>query len=346
MSRAFLGRAATALVTLGVAAAIVLPGSSTSVSEAQPATQNVRPVVQTETEEPPTTPKKYVALGSSYASGPEGADSLRTRCLRSADNYPQQVAAAMGFSLIDATCSGSTTANILDTPQRFTRSPQIDAVTADTAVVTITTGGNDIGYIQRLISMSCRNVAPPVARQVAARACNLGRPIPPVPDAVALGDLEAKMLATVYAVREHAPKARIILVDYPPAVVAGEHPCARLPLTTAEIATAVQTFDALTAVSKRVADATGIELVQASTAGADHTVCSRDPWLLGFELGVPYHPDAAGKRGVARLVTKVLRTPAPPIQTPAPLPAPPVYVAPVPMYDPNMGIYGYYGYGY
>ncbi|OPX16840.1 SGNH/GDSL hydrolase family protein [Gordonia sp. i37] len=308
MSRALFGRVATAVAALVAAAVVVLPGSASVPSAAESTT------VQTAAQRQPETslssaaaPQKYVALGSSYAAGPGGLDSIGNRCLRTMDNYPHQVAQAMNMSLVDATCSGATTENILDRPQRFVKQPQIDAVTPGTALVTITTGGNDIGYVQRLIAMGCKNsVADPV-KKIAERVCGHGRPISPEPGFERYAAVEQKMIETVFAVRMRAPAARIVLVDYPPVVVAGGPICPKLALTPEEIESTIRVYDALAQVTAEAAQISGAELVTTGPLGAEHTVCSPDPWLRGFELPVPYHPNASGKAGVARLIVDALR---------------------------------------
>ena len=70
--------------------------------------------------------------------------------MRSGRNYAHLVAVRLGASLVDATVSGATTATILDQPQRVTRrvfAPQIASVHAATDLVTVTAGGNDLGYL-------------------------------------------------------------------------------------------------------------------------------------------------------------------------------------------------------
>ncbi|EUA22840.1 hypothetical protein I552_7331 [Mycobacterium xenopi 3993] len=52
---------------------------------------------------------------------------------------------------MDVTFSGATTANILAERQRGTP-PQIDALDGSEALVTITIGGNDVGYIPLLMA--------------------------------------------------------------------------------------------------------------------------------------------------------------------------------------------------
>ncbi|MGC4935069.1 SGNH/GDSL hydrolase family protein [Gordonia sp. DT30] len=308
MSRVLIGRVATAVAALAAAAVVVLPGSATVPSAADSTT--VQTAAQRQPEAVATTaaaPQKYVALGSSYASGPDGLDSVGNRCLRSPDNYPHQVAAALNMSLVDATCSGSTTDHILDRPQRFVRQPQIDAVTPGTSLVTITTGGNDVGYVQRLTAMGCRNSAHDALKAAAERICGLGRRISPEPDYERFAAVEQKMIETAFAVRTRAPAARIVFVDYPPVVVAGGPTCAKLALSPEEVDATIRVYDELATATAEAAQISGAEIIRTATVGAEHTVCSADPWLRGFELPVPYHPNAAGKAGVAQLVIDALR---------------------------------------
>src|SRR5438094_8488355 len=87
-------------------------------------------------------PKKgdrYVALGSSIASG-FGISVQSTSCGRSNRNYPNLIAARFKLKLVDVTCGAATIPNVLDKPQG-TAPPQINALTRDTKLVTISVGG-------------------------------------------------------------------------------------------------------------------------------------------------------------------------------------------------------------
>jgi len=93
---------------------------------------------------------EYVALGDSYASGPVIAPQLAdpAGCLRSGRDYPHLVAQAIGLQLTDATCGGATTTDMTG-PQTIADGlvgPQIDAVQPHTALVTLTVGGDDLGF--------------------------------------------------------------------------------------------------------------------------------------------------------------------------------------------------------
>ncbi|MFW0794019.1 SGNH/GDSL hydrolase family protein [Gordonia sp. CPCC 205515] len=296
MTRALWTRAATLVASLVAVAAIVGPGVAV--------TEVVTPPVKAAAAKPSI---KYVALGSSYAAGPDTEDVDNLRCLRTSDNYPHQVAAARGYALTDVSCSSSTTANILRVAQRpFADRPQIDAVTPDTRLVTVTTGGNDIDYIGRLIAESCTNVIPEAVRAIGIRGCHAGRTPRPEPGPDRYVAVERSMIEVAHAVHARAPHAKVVFVDYPPVLGADGATCPLVPLNPEQAAETVRIFNGLAAATARAAHATGSILVTASKAGAAHTACSVSPWLLGFELPVPYHPTELGKTGVAQLVLEKL----------------------------------------
>ena len=115
---------------------------------------------------------RYVAMGSSFAAGPglpSRVPGSPRRAGRSTGNYAHLVARALGLDLHDVTFSGATTGDILG-PSAAGRAAQLDAVTAETSLVTITAGGNDVGYLPRLTLASVPwplRVLPPVTARVA-----------------------------------------------------------------------------------------------------------------------------------------------------------------------------------
>ena len=82
----------------------------------------------------------YAALGDSYSSGVgTGSYTLDSACKRGVYAYPYLWAQRhAGTSLTFVACSGAKTSDLLAT--------QIQAVTSATTLVTMTIGGNDIGF--------------------------------------------------------------------------------------------------------------------------------------------------------------------------------------------------------
>ena len=251
----------------------------------------------------------YVALGSSFASGPGIESIIDARCGRSANNYAHLVAERLGYDLVDVTCGGATVDNLLDVPQALmtggTVPPQLESLRPDADLVTITVGGNDVEYMLTLGRCSYR-VAPDAAPPGAGEFFGT----PATPDAVdaALAALPGKLAALVSAVRNRAPRARVLLIDYL-TVLPRSGGCAALPMTEEDLRSCVDLGRRLEEATAEAARASGAELVEASAISRDHTVCDPEPWVTGWEFGDvlaggvgPYHPNAAGMRAVADAV--------------------------------------------
>lgn len=99
---------------------------------------------------------RYVSMGSSYAADPGVGppDPASSACERLLSNFARSVARRNRLDLTDVACSGATTGNILVRGQ-YGFAPQIEAVAADTRLVTILIGGNDVAYIPNLLALSC-----------------------------------------------------------------------------------------------------------------------------------------------------------------------------------------------
>jgi lysophospholipase L1-like esterase len=250
---------------------------------------------------------EYVALGSSFAAGPGIPDQIpgtEDGCRRSTNNYPHQVAARIGLTLTDATCSSATTDNILTSGQ-YGQPAQIQSVTADTNLVTITIGGNDVSYLGSLVALSCRNdptVIPPQERE---RRC---APLDGRTIEQSTLTVQDKIVNVVKAVRERAPRAQVVLVNYvtilPPT---GTTTCDGVPLTAAEVTVGRLLAENLVGATARAAELTGATLVDAATASADHHACAAEPWVLRFTPQAAYHPNLAGMTAVADLVIEAVR---------------------------------------
>src|SRR5580765_3439619 len=85
-------------------------------------------------------PPSYVALGDSYSSGVGTRTYLNdgTSCQRSVYAFPSLIAAARGYALNFRACSGAKVSDVTST--------QLSALSASTAYVTISVGGNDAGF--------------------------------------------------------------------------------------------------------------------------------------------------------------------------------------------------------
>lgn len=261
---------------------------------------------------------RYVAMGSSFAAGSGVTTPVRgspARCQRSVDNYAQQLARLRKLKLVDVTCGGATTAHVLGPWNELP--PQIDALTADTALVTITIGGNDLGYIAGLITGSCSAqaagaaAAQPLCRAMAARRPAGAVAAPAQADAAAWRSLETAMTTIVREIRRRSPRARVIFVDYQTVLPAGA-PCAQTPVSEAAAADARAMAARLALLTRRVARRNQAEALEASRLSARHDACAAAPWMTGFippadAAGfVPYHPNLAGMTAIASALDRRL----------------------------------------
>lgn len=84
---------------------------------------------------------KYVALGDSYSSGTGTRTFYEESCKRSVYAYPYLLHEAhSSWTFVNATCSGATTSDLLNT--------QAASLTSNTNWVTYTIGGNDAGFAE------------------------------------------------------------------------------------------------------------------------------------------------------------------------------------------------------
>ncbi|MGO9549966.1 SGNH/GDSL hydrolase family protein [Mycobacterium sp.] len=246
---------------------------------------------------------RYVALGSSMAAGPgirPSAPGAPFGSGRSARNYAHLVAQQRNLDLVDVTFSGATTAHVLAERQRSAQ-PQIEALDGSEELVTITIGGNDVGYVPLLMAASL----PAVARRLPLLGDRLHDLLDRDAREHALDAIGDSLHAVGTAVRRRAPRARVIFVDYltllPPEGIAA----APLSAEHADLARFVGAR--LEEVTAAAAHATGCELVRAGHASRDHHGWSTDPWTVaaGWPLPwrpAPFHPNAAGMRAVAGLI--------------------------------------------
>jgi lysophospholipase L1-like esterase len=222
---------------------------------------------------------RYVALGDSYSSG-VGAGSYTSEsgsCQRSTKAYPALWAAANApASYAFVACSGATTTSV--------SSSQLSALSSTTTLVSITVGGNDVGFadIMRTCALygTTQCVAAVQTAEDKARASLPG------------------LLDNVYnAIRSRAPNARVVVLGYPVFYQLGTT-CIGLSATShAKINEGINLVDDLT---RAAAGRHGFVFADVRSIFVGHQLCSGDKWLhaLNFaSLSISYHPMATGHSG-------------------------------------------------
>lgn len=242
---------------------------------------------------------QYVAMGSSYAAGPgitPIVDGSPIRCARSTHNYAHVLAGLRRLSLVDVTCSGATTVDVLKAGQ-FDQPAQLDAVTAQTQLVTVTIGGNDVFFMANLMALSCGPDTPAPRRLLGG--CTVR------PDALVaarFATLADSLRQIVAGVRHRSPKARVVFVNYF-SVLPQHGSCARVVLT-AEQADHMRAVAArLADITRQVARESQAGLLDVATLSRTHNACSTDPWVLGARpengsLIPAFHPTQEGMQAV------------------------------------------------
>ncbi|QTC89829.1 SGNH/GDSL hydrolase family protein [Brevundimonas goettingensis] len=252
----------------------------------------------------PAGPHDYVALGSSYAAGAglgalvKGSPLL---CARSVNGYPQQLARLRRIAITDMSCGGAVTKNVL-TGGQFFQGPQIRTIGPDTKLVTLTVGGNDIGYVGDLSLLAARKADSAFGWTV--RRLWKG---PKSPSARDYAGLQGQLVATLKAIHQRAPNATVIVATYP-TILPPSGTCARIGLTVAEADMMRQVGERLAATTRAAAEQGGAILVDMNALGADHHACSALPWTSGWpgKNGAPFHPTLQGAEATATAVSAAL----------------------------------------
>ncbi len=225
------------------------------------------------------------------------------RAARSAANYPHLVARRLGLDLVDVTYSGATTADVL-TDRQNGEPPQIHALDGSEELVTVTIGGNDVGYVPLLTAAGL----PRAVRSVPVLGGRLRELLDPTARDRALVQVGESLKEVGHTVRRRAPQASVLFVDYltvlPPA---GEDAS---PLTGVDAALGRRVAATLERLTSEAAAETGCKVVRASDASREHHAWSKDPWTTKpsrFGLPIPgrpfpAHPNGAGMRAVADLI--------------------------------------------
>ncbi|MBU9762794.1 SGNH/GDSL hydrolase family protein [Mycobacterium sp. TNTM28] len=244
-----------------------------------------------------------MALGSSMAAGPgigPRAPGAPFAAGRSARNYPHLVAAALGLDLTDVTYSGATTAHVLRERQNGAP-PQIDALDGSEALVTVTIGGNDVGYVPLLMAAAL----PRFTRSLPLLGPRLRDLLDADAREAALAQVAEALVAVGQEIRRRAPRARVLFVDYLTLLPPEDHPAR--PLSEEDATLGRHVAATLERLTGEAAAHTQCGWVRAAQNSAGHHAWSAEPWTTRPGLpwpgrATPLHPNAAGMRAVADMV--------------------------------------------
>jgi lysophospholipase L1-like esterase len=227
---------------------------------------------------------QYVALGDSYSSGvgTRVFYSESGSCKRSPDAYGPKIAAARGYTLSFQACSGAKTTEVNE--------KQLGTLSASTALVTITIGGNDAGFSNVIINcalyyFTCGGAINESNEFIAKK-------------------LPALLETTYKKIRAKATSAEVIVLGYPKLFTKEGATCNVNFLTSGNEKKMNESAEKLDSVVKGRAEAIKFKFVNPTSAFESHEVCSSSEWLNGQSnpLEESYHPNVQGQENFTKQV--------------------------------------------
>jgi lysophospholipase L1-like esterase len=217
----------------------------------------------------------YVALGDSYASG-VGAGDESGSCDQSPNAYgPLWASANSPASYTFAACSGATTSSVI--------SSQLSSLSTSTTLVSITIGGNDVGFSSIMetcvldSTSSCENAVSQAEQYT--------------------NDTLPGNLSTLFAdIMADAPNAKVVVLDYPDFYDLSVPVC--IGLSSADHQALDNGVNDLDGVIQTAAGNAGFHFADVRTQFSGHELCDNAGWLNSieiFDIHTSYHPTATGQ---------------------------------------------------
>jgi len=257
-------------------------------------------------------PNAYVALGDSYTAGPFiGLDfqhkDVPYACAQSKYSYPYLVAAQIKAKVFrDVSCSSARTEHFSQPQKAYsqTNPPQYNALRADTSLVTIGIGGNDIG----LVGMA-EDCGKPATDGTTCEERNRT----PEGDKyrVRIRKYAPEFVAMLKEVRRRAPAAEILVVVYPTVLPDGDGCYPYVPLTPADNRYVRGLVHSLNVLEAKLSRQHGARFVDTETSSIGHDACQipTKAWVNGLVIvppSFPLHPNEYGMINDAKDVRKAV----------------------------------------
>jgi len=220
---------------------------------------------------------RYVALGDSYSSGLGAGNYSDGSCDQSSGAYPVLWAKANApASFANETCSGATTSSVI--------SSELGALNSSTTLVSITVGGNDVGFAGVMETCVLESTSSCVS-------------------AISTAESEAEStlpgsLSTLFAdIKADAPNAKVVVLDYPQFYdLSKSSSC--IGLSTTDRTDLNQGASILDSVVSAAASRYGDTFVDVNPYFAGHQICDSSSYLHSvniLDIDESYHPTAAGQ---------------------------------------------------
>ncbi|MFI6097163.1 SGNH/GDSL hydrolase family protein [Lentzea sp. NPDC051213] len=252
--------------------------------------------------------RNYVSLGDSFVSGPfiplQRLDPLS--CFKSTQNYPSVLARKLGIAnFTDISCGGAQTKDMAGVQSGIPGQsvPQLSALKADTDLVTLSIGGNDIGFMDIILTCAGKSLLDPHGAPCKA---NYGDEL-----AQRVAATAPKVAEVLKGIKQRSPKAKIVLVGYlrilPPS--GGCWPI--VPISRGDVPYLDTVQKQLNGMLGAEAEAAGATFVNPYDISLGRDTCAApwDKWVEGIiptSLAFPVHPNARGMAAVGKQVAGVL----------------------------------------
>lgn len=224
---------------------------------------------------PPTTAGVLVALGDSFSAGTGTYDRDDLACYRSSYAYPVLLAARLGYTLSFQACEGATTSEVT--------ANQLGALSTTTKMVTMTVGGNDVGFADVL-----SECALPSWLSDCSGAITDGR--------AKLSALDGSLTALYSSIKSGAPNAAIAIGGYPHLFNEVSDCSLVTYFDRTEMVKLNDATDELDALISTRVGTEGLRFVDPRPAFDGHAVCDSSPYINGYSSPIEesYHPNRAG----------------------------------------------------
>lgn len=246
---------------------------------------------------------RYVALGDSYSAGSGVGPtdpSAFSGCIQSSKNYPKLLARMLGTTVRDVSCAGAETRHFRNHQYRQA-GPQLDAVSADTELVTMTIGGNDSGaFFSTFFGCAFTGGQGATCEERYGASTN----------ATLQGTTYPAVVQALRDVHARAPKATVAILTYPMLLPPTVGCRSKMPIAERDVPYIHALQLTLNDVLRRAARETGSFLVDLDGPSTGHDACQPEGvrWVEPVSGGSNIvHPGAVGEHAMAVEAFKALR---------------------------------------
>ncbi|MGD8199078.1 SGNH/GDSL hydrolase family protein [Ornithinimicrobium sp. W1679] len=230
----------------------------------------------------------YVALGDSFSAG-TGTRAAVDECYRSPYGYPALLASSQQLTLDYQACSGATTADV--------HANQLGTLTDATAYVTMTIGGNDVGFADVITECALPGWLSNCYGEIDRSRTILN------------GELPGRLDALYGDIRSRASQATVVVAGYP-YLFNGEDCNLATFFSSGEMRELNSGTAELDTLIEARATGAGFTYVEVRDDFLGHAVCDDPEWINGLSSPIEesYHPNRLGNEGYAVAIAPALVT--------------------------------------